>query len=82
MHFQMCIVLDYLPADAKLSEVPPRLQEVALQDWKLDTAGHDYLNYQRFMNCWFQLADQFTESIDHSEYVNFLKVTARDPDKI
>merc|ERR1711965_102917 len=84
MHFQMCIVLDYLPADSKFEEVPAKLKQVALDDWNHDTGEHDYLNYQRFMNCWFQLADQFTESIDRTEYIKFLdalvnRLLVRDP---
>ena len=37
---------------------------VALEDWKADASGHKLLDYHRFTQCWFQLADQHTEEID------------------
>ncbi|KAJ8602481.1 hypothetical protein CTAYLR_001212 [Chrysophaeum taylorii] len=77
MHEKICQVMAGL---GKLDEkVAPggRLdrdeqRKLALEDWKIDNQGFGFVNYARFVSCWFQIADQFTDSITASEYDCFL----------
>ena len=91
MHFQICQVMADL---GKLSEkLAPngKVDEheqlrVAQEDWIIDTQGFGFIDYTRFVSCWFQIADQFTDSITVKEYDKFLRrVIARlfpdDPDR-
>ena len=42
------------------------------EDWLRDTMGEDGLSKQRFIVSWFELADLWTESMEASEYEEFL----------
>mmetsp|Transcript_13805 Transcript_13805/g.48999 ORF Transcript_13805/g.48999 Transcript_13805/m.48999 type:complete len:487 (+) Transcript_13805:137-1597(+) len=80
MHRSMCtVMLDLKRMDAaSLGAIGggPINDEVhlklALDDWAIDHQGFSFLDYNRFVSCWFQVADQFTEKIVASEYTAFL----------
>ena len=81
MHHMMCLALGHCD---KKGRVDPKMKLVALEDWKADASGHKLLDYHRFTQCWFQLADQHTEEIDEQKYVEFVKemsakMTIHDP---
>lgn len=48
-------------------------RQLALEDWAIDNQGFGFVDYTRFVSCWFQIADQFTDSITADEYDNFLR---------
>jgi hypothetical protein len=43
------------------------------EDWIVDSGGRSALDKVRFQQCWFQLADRWTDSISAEEYCNFLQ---------
>eukprot|EP01043_Picozoa_sp_COSAG02_P032213 COSAG02_NODE_2144_length_9681_cov_209.373304_8_plen_675_part_00 len=61
---QRCLLDDF---DASCAE------ETAEADWQVDSAGHDHLDYARFTQSWFQLADLWTEGISADQYARFLE---------
>jgi hypothetical protein len=46
---------------------------IAKHEWELDSFGHEKLDRDRFFQCWFQLADTWTEDISSGAYVAFLE---------
>lgn len=77
MHEQVCRVM------ARLGKLSPKVapggkldvseqRKLALEDWEIDHQGFGFVDYSRFVSCWFQIADQFTDSITAKEYNSFL----------
>ena len=77
MHEKICRVM------AELGKLDERIapgghldleaqQKLAVEDWEIDNQGFGFVDYTRFVSCWFQIADQFTESITVAEYDVFL----------
>jgi hypothetical protein len=54
-------------------EMRERQLESLQDDWDSDCQGHKHLNYQRFTQCWFVMADRFTHTVDAGEYAQFLE---------
>lgn len=77
MHEQVCRVMASLgklsPKVAPGGKLDVREQrKLALEDWEIDHQGFGFVDYSRFVSCWFQIADQFTDSITAKEYNSFL----------
>lgn len=78
MHEKICHVMADL---GKLEEhVAPgglldldEQKKLAIEDWCVDNQGFGFVDYTRFVSCWFQIADQFTDSITAEEYDAFLR---------
>ena len=51
---------------------PAEAMDATEEDWLRDTMGEDGLSKQRFIVSWFELADLWTESMEASEYEEFL----------
>lgn len=47
-------------------------EKLAQEDWGIDHHGMGFLDYERFVSCWFQIADQFTDRIALKDYDAFL----------
>ena len=56
-------------ADISVEDV----DEAAEEDWLADSEGADELNEKQLKDCWFQLADVHTESIDADEYAEWVR---------
>ena len=54
-----------------------KLEAIANDDWKVDSAGHESINYDRFVVAIFKLCDVWTDFIDGETYLGFL-VALRD----
>lgn len=61
---QRCLLEDFDPHTAT---------DTAEADWLVDAQGHDHLDYGRFTQSWFQLADLWTEGISADQYASFLE---------
>jgi hypothetical protein len=48
------------------------MQAIAEDDWKVDCAGHDHINYNRFVIAMFKLCDIWTDFLDGETYLDFL----------
>ena len=46
--------------------------EILEQDWEFDSHGDLVMNKRAFLDCWFQVADRWTESVNAKEYARFL----------
>ena len=46
--------------------------DLANVDWELDRQGAHYMNYTRFINSFFTLADRFTMDCEGASYAGFL----------
>ena len=46
---------------------------IASDEWEADRFGHDHLDKHRFRQCWFQLSDLLTDTIEPEEYAAFLR---------
>eukprot|EP00948_MAST-09A_sp_MAST-9A-sp1_P003084 g3084.t1 len=53
-----------------LTEV--QIKEMANEEFLEDSSGSDHLNYDAFVQSWFQLTDKWTETISIEEYRGFL----------
>ena len=64
-----CLAATALPL-SHLRRCPnaPALQ----RDWAVDAAGDVSLTYERFEACLFELADQWTTTVEAEEYLAFL----------
>ena len=51
---------------------PAEAMDATEEDWLRDTMGEAGLSKQRFIISWFELADLWTESMEASEYEDFL----------
>ena len=51
---------------------PAEAMDATEEDWLRDTMGEAGLSKQRFIVSWFELADVWTESMEASEYEDFL----------
>lgn len=56
-------------ADVSVDDV----QEAAEEDWLEDSQGADELSEEALKNCWFQLADVHTESIEAVDYARWIR---------
>lgn len=45
---------------------------LGLHDWDSDRKGHTTVNYDRFLDCYFTLADRFTSEISGTQSAMFL----------
>lgn len=63
--------------EAEEREMKERQQASLQEDWECDSQGYKHLNYQRFTQCWFVMADRFTHTIDAREYAEFLEKVHR-----
>ena len=52
----------------KLSEA--KRLKLAKTDWEIDRREFGFLNYKRFKDAWFVLADRHTKGMDEVEYVS------------
>jgi hypothetical protein len=48
------------------------IDQIAEDDWKVDSAGKDTINYDRFVIAMFKLCDVWTDFIDGETYLEFL----------
>ena len=48
------------------------VEDVLLQDWEQDSAGTGHLDYDRFFECVFGLADHWCDTLDPREYTSYL----------
>jgi hypothetical protein len=63
--------------EAEEAEMKKRQLDSFDDDWDADCQGHKHLNYQRFTQCWFVMADRFTQTVDAREYAEFLEKVQR-----
>ena len=54
---------------------PKEAMEAMEEDWIRDAMGEDGLTRERFILCWFELADLWTETMEAVEYEEFLRDT-------
>ena len=71
MHRKLILALDP-------TVTPKEAFEAARDDWIRDSEGHhDGMDKDRFMRCWFELADLWVDSMHPEHYAHFLTGTIK-----
>ena len=50
--------------------VAGKADELAHTDWVEDSGGHPFIDYPRFIDGWFQLADLWTDGVAPTQYAH------------
>ena len=59
MHAALCSVL--MTEEEMGEQTRESLKKLAVADWVLDSKGAGYLDYKKFVMCFFELADRYTD---------------------
>ena len=70
---KLFLALSFSETQRSVTLEPLEAVKAADKDWERDRQGHDFLDRERLMDCWFQLADLWTENICAQEYAAFLR---------